>query len=244
MTEKTYLLTEEEFETTLAAYCLGALTNDEAVAFEAHLESRQAQAALAAYQPTVEALALAAPIRIPPRAVCDRLLASLEPAKAPPARRLFWRRVSPWLAAAALFVLAVGLGARVWQQQRQITEYQTFLSSPLVVMMEAGDAAPKAQGRFYLAPDSRQGVLLVGDLPPLSPDKSYQLWLVDKNGARDDGGTFRVDPEGYGAYFVSAPKPMKEYIRIGVTTEPRGGSPGPTSGRIIGATLANAVPPN
>ncbi len=247
MTEKRVRLDDEALEDLLAAYSLGALAPEEHAALEARLDEPGVRERLAGYAPVIEALALAAPQHTPPAALGERLAARLDAETAPtprPAGKVIrssvWQRFTPWLAAAAMFIVSVGLGVRVWQQQTQLTELQTVLTAPRVVGMEAGEVAPQAQGRFYLAPSSHQGVLIVADLPPLPDDKAYQLWLVDKNGQRDNGGTFRVDKQGYGTHLVQAPRPMSDYVRIGVTTEPRGGSPGPTSGRVVGASLENA----
>jgi len=141
-----------------------------------------------------------------------------------------------------MFILAAGLGVKVWLQQGQISELKAVLAAPQMVGMENTEIAPNAQGRFYLAPQSHQGLLVVADMPGLADDKAYQLWLVGKDNVRDDGGTFRVDDKGYATHLVSAPRAMSEYMRIGVTTEPRGGSPGPTSGRVVGASLEKPLP--
>jgi anti-sigma-K factor RskA len=77
---------------------------------------------------------------------------------------------------------------------------------------------------------------VVNNMPALPADRVYQLWLV-ADGQRISGGTFRVDADGRGALLVQPPQPWSAYQRLGVTTEPTGGSPGPTSPRVIGGTL-------
>lgn len=232
---------DEETEALAAAYSLGALAPDEAAAFELQLTLPAVRAEVTACRMAVEGLDIAAPLRLPPPALRARVLEGAQPPA--PARVLgfTWPRVAPWLAAAAMLLVSLGLGVRLTQQQAIINQ-QAALGHPSMVMMEAGELAPHAHGRFYLAPDSQQAVLVVAELPPLTQDRVYQLWLVDANGVRDNGGTFRVDEGGYGTLLVQAPRPLGEYARIGVTTEPRGGSPGPTSGRIIGASLADLRP--
>jgi hypothetical protein len=54
---------------------------------------------------------------------------------------------------------------------------------------------------------------------------------------RENGGAFRVDEQGFGMISVIAQRPFTAYQRVGITEEPAGGSPGPTSPRVIGATL-------
>lgn len=230
----------EDVQEQAAAYSLGALTPAEAAAFEAQLAAPSVRAEVAACRAAVEALAVAPALRLPPPSLREQILAVAE-SPATPAPVLRWPRLAPWLAAAALFILCLGLGARVAQQQAAINEYQAFAAMPNTVRMEAGDVAPNAHGQFYLAPDSRQAMLLASDLPALPDDKVYQLWLVDKNGVRENGGLFRADEGGYATLVVRATRPLSEYARIGVTTEPKGGSPGPTSGRVIGADLSRAT---
>lgn len=232
----------EDVQEQAAAYSLGALTPEEAEAFEARLDAPAVAAEVAACRAAVEAMAVAPALRTPPPALRDRILTATEAARPSPAPRILrWPRLAPWLAAAAMLLVAMGLGARVAQQQAAINEYQAFLAMPNTVRMEASDAAPDAHGQFYLAPNSRHAMLTASDLPALPDDKVYQLWLVDKNGVRENGGLFRVDEGGYATMIVRASRPLGEYARIGVTTEPKGGSPGPTSGRIIGADLSKAT---
>jgi hypothetical protein len=50
-------------------------------------------------------------------------------------------------------------------------------------------------------------------------------------------GVFRVDEQGFGMISVTAQRPFTAYQRVGITEKPAGGSPGPTSPRVIGATL-------
>jgi hypothetical protein len=48
---------------------------------------------------------------------------------------------------------------------------------------------------------------------------------------------FTVDASGRGVWVVRSPRPWKEYQAVGATVEPAGGSPGPTSPRVIGGRL-------
>jgi hypothetical protein len=84
-------------------------------------------------------------------------------------------------------------------------------------------------------------ILVVQDLPPLKPDRVYQLWLR-RGESRDNGGTFQVDEQGFGIVFIHAPYPLSAYHRAGITEEPVGGSPGPTSPGVLGGPLL-APPP-
>lgn len=235
----------EEFEDRVAAYCLGALSPAETAEVEAELAvSPEMRAAVAEYDAAITALAVTPAIQTPPPHLRDRVLAEIGAARParerPEVRVLPPRRASfylPWLAAAAMFVLAVVAGARAWTLQGDVTDLQMALTTTRTVPMQNSPAAPRAQGRFYLAPDSHRGVLVVADMPPLPADRAYQLWLVRPDGGRESGGTFRVDSGGYGTLLVQAPQPMRQYTAVGVTTEPLGGSAGPTTSRLIGGSF-------
>jgi hypothetical protein len=91
-------------------------------------------------------------------------------------------------------------------------------------------------GLLLLKPDDPHAVLIVQDLQPLPRDRAYQLWLRWGDRQRDNGGVFRVDEQGFGLVYITAPQPFTTYQRVGITEEPAGGSPGPTSPRVIGGT--------
>jgi anti-sigma-K factor RskA len=105
---------------------------------------------------------------------------------------------------------------------------------PVVLRSDKPDSP--AHGLLLLKPEESHAVLIVQDLPPVPRDRAYQVWLVWGNGQRDNGGVFRVDEQGFGLMYITAPQPFTTYQRVGITEEPAGGSPGPTSPRVIGGT--------
>jgi hypothetical protein len=104
------------------------------------------------------------------------------------------------------------------------------------IALKGDPAAPAAVGALIVAADQVDGVLLVNALPTLPVDKTYQLWLIH-DGQRDSAGLFKVDATGQGTLVVHASRPLLNYDAVGVTIEPAGGSPAPTSPRIIGGPL-------
>jgi Anti-sigma-K factor rskA, C-terminal/Putative zinc-finger len=79
-----------------------------------------------------------------------------------------------------------------------------------------------------------EGTMLTASVPPpLAQDRAYQPWLGWGDRPRENGG----DEQGFGMISVTAQRPFTAYQRVGITEEPAGGSPGPTSPRVIGATL-------
>ena len=84
--------------------------------------------------------------------------------------------------------------------------------------------------------ESTTGLIYTRDFPELQSGKVYQLWLANEDG-RISGGTFTVTAEGEGALIFTAPRSIGDYDRAGVTEEPEGGSPGPTSPAVVSGTL-------
>lgn len=66
-------------------------------------------------------------------------------------------------------------------------------------------------------------------MPGLPPNSVYQLWLVEADNHHVSAGTFRVDERGRGELHFYAPESIGSFVRLGITTEPDGGSSEPTS---------------
>lgn len=92
-------------------------------------------------------------------------------------------------------------------------------------------------GYLYSDPANKVGLMNCYWMPVLNKDQVYQVWLVRADGTRDSGGTFTVDARGNASVVINAPATFNTYTSVGVTTEPSGGSPGPTSPRVVWADL-------
>ncbi|RME13865.1 MAG: hypothetical protein D6802_00325 [Ardenticatenia bacterium] len=236
-----------EIEPLLSAYALDALETGERLAVEAHLEDcAVCRRALADYRAVAEGLAFAAPPVEPPPSLRARLIAQTAPAPARPDLAARLRLLRPRLGTLALlvgvFLLLVNVG--LWQRttrlqaemQRQEMAYQQALAllgepNGKVVRLE-GDGV---QGALVYAPDGQTAVLAVEGLAALPPDRDYQLWLIQPDETRLSGGVFDADPAGEVTLFVvHSPQPLDAFVGVGVTVEPAGGSPGPTSRRVFG----------
>src|SRR5262249_36127267 len=156
---------------------------------------------------------------------------------------------------AANVVLCLGVGWWTWHVQREAAlvhqrwldvQRQLALQRQVFTLITAPEVRPvalrsdkpesPARGVLLLTPGEPHAVLVVQDLPPLPQDRAYQLWLGWGDRQRDNGGVFRVDERGFGLMRVTVPRPFTAYQRVGITEEPAGGSPGPTSTRVIGGT--------
>jgi anti-sigma-K factor RskA len=72
------------------------------------------------------------------------------------------------------------------------------------------------------------------NLPELSEDQTYQVWLIEGDEDRVSGGLFR--PQAglpYTTQPIYAKQAISNFVGIGVTIEPAGGSERPTGPRVI-----------
>ena len=77
---------------------------------------------------------------------------------------------------------------------------------------------------LVISPDRARAALRLKELPVITADQVFQLWLVDENGSQD-GGIYSM-PDDYALYLVlPIEKPVDDYIRFGISLEPAGGSP-------------------
>jgi anti-sigma-K factor RskA len=249
-------ITCTEVEEVLQALALGALDANERSQVVAHLDAcPSCREQFEQYAQVSRGLLGAAPQRMPPPALKASLMAQVQET----ARQQPWtERLSRWLrdtlsvprwatgalsvATAVMLLAAVVLGAQVARLStqyatltQQLQEQQQILSvltgSTTVAMTMTGTKnADGASATLRFNPMETHAVLQTHDLPVLSADRAYQLWLIDETGKRDSGAVFTV-PYGSGGettLLVVAPRPLRTYTRCGVSIEPYGGSPQPT----------------
>lgn len=242
----------------IPAYALGALDPAELAEVEILLKSdAEAQYLLAEYQAVSEALILATPARRAPAHLQGdlrrRLAASRpQPAPASPPKQaenitaLPSRRPPIWIpvAAAAAFLLIVGalllfrnpVPPDPAQLYAQIAAQPDALHIPITPVMQL-----TTHGELVVSADHKQAVFRVADLPAITVEQTYQLWLVDPNGARSGGLLQFANAQGPNYIVLPLEKPVNEYVGFGVSVEPSGGSPdpkGPTGPRAFGVTIS------
>ncbi len=121
------------------------------------------------------------------------------------------------------------------EQQSEMLEGMTGTAT-LVKGLEGTNMAPEAKGMMFLSPSNTDALLVIFGLPPVTGDKTYQLWLITDS-TRVSGGTFTTNERGYAMTAVEAPMPLKNFQSVGVTTEPKGGSTWPSGERVMAANL-------
>ncbi len=232
----------------LPAYALDSLDEEEAIQVVEHLDACPGcSAELLSYQTVSDRLALAAPDAAPPHSLKQQILGQLETPRWEPTttpRQSWWQhiaglfqRAGPAWGLASLALVTLLVLSNLWWWQR--TNQEGPLVTPggmQVVAMVGTDVAPAAVGTLVISEDGEYGTLVVDGLPALDPDHQYQFWLI-RDGQRTSGGVFSVNPEGYGALWISSPEPLSSYPAFGITIEPEGGSPGPTGDKVLGSSL-------
>ena len=169
---------------------------------------------------------------------------------------LAWPRAVPvWPAVAASLMVSIGAVAGLTVVQTQLNdlrvqaaaEHQRAAGYDQVVQVLGSDQLAvlpltptvdtlQARGMLYLDPNTRSGMVMVRDLPPLAPGRALQLWFVRGN-ERVSGGLLWPDRTGKVYALISCPADLGSFESVGLTEEPSAGSAWPTSPRIMGSAL-------
>lgn len=251
-------VSHEESLELAGLYVLDALTPDEKVAVDAHLEDCPEE------HPDYEdlggvapALAMLAEPISTPAALKSKVMASYRAevgaapdavwssrdvvAPAPVAQR---SRMPGWLgwaaAAAAVLVLAVvGLWAlntsaeldKANQQATQISQAVAAMAAPgaQVAILHGSGPAAGVSG-FAAFPPTGTGYMVLTDVPAAPSGMTYQAWYI-VDGTPTSAGTMTADADGN--VVAAGLQPMSGTDVVAVTVEPAGGSDQPTSQPII-----------
>jgi anti-sigma-K factor RskA len=228
----------ERWDDAAASYILGALPEAERAQFEAHLEGCPAcREELEELRVAAEALPVAAPPMRPPPALKARIMAEVEREAAllqgarepdePRRRRFAWPRFAlpmPAVAALACGALLVGLGAGAF----------LFGGSggQTVHFERAGGLSANASAELDVS-DGR-AVLVARGLPEPAAGRVYQVWL-QRDGQAPEPTAALFTPRRDGSATANVGD-VSGIDKVMVSSEPRGGSPMPTTAPILVAT--------
>lgn len=235
-----------EVHALTGAYVLDALTGDERAAFEAHLSECEACAVeVAELRATTTRLATAAAADAPPR-LRENVLARISEVRQVgpggavpvlahhrPARRLLTRLTA---AAAALLLVATTVLGVLLVRERQATDDAERRATAMSSLLRAPDAEFAAQngetGRLTVVFSRAQDRMMVfaADLPPAPSGYDYQAWAIG-----DDVISAGLLVPANGTALLEASLGTAE--ALGVTIEPAGGSPRPTTPPIMRVNL-------
>jgi anti-sigma-K factor RskA len=240
------------------AYVLHALDADERALFEAHLDACEHCAHEVAQLRSVTTRMSEASGEDPPAGLRERLLlaaaetpqqqASNGRGGPPPGRGATWSGRLIGVAAALLVVAVAGLGylvvdlserlerTEVVARQAEQTNQQLMelLAEPDAELVTAAGEG-EIRGRAVVAPDRGEAVLVTSGLEPTPADRTYQVWLIDEDAAATPAGLLEVDADGRSLCELSGD--LTETAAIGVTIEPAGGSPQPTTELLLAVEI-------
>jgi anti-sigma factor RsiW len=245
-------VTDADLHTLTGAYALNALDEREAEDFGRHLADCEAcTREVRELQATAARLARAV-AEVPPPELHQRVMAAIGevrqlPPQIPPQATVVslrrWRsRGLPYLAAAACLALAAVAGGLTIQARHQADRQRSAAAQAqqqtvrLTRLMSASDATLRGgavhgggSATVIASKQLNQAALVYHGLPALAGGKVYELWYSVSGSmvpagllasGRPDGATlFKGGPLGAAA--------------VGVTVEPAGGSPKPTTDPIL-----------
>lgn len=243
------------------AYALDALEPAEAAAFEQHLEScsscrdevrslREAAGALSVDAEEAPPASLRSSVLagisqvrpLPPVGQVDAAAAEPGPAdEVAAARSRRGRMRAPWLvgAAAALALVAGGavvrsvqLGNELDSVSAQAAEVTAVLTAPDATTTSA---SVTTGGRAAVVSSASLGksVLVTDGMAPAPAGRTYQIWYLSDSGAPTSAGFV---PEGSSTAVVLSGD-LATATGVGVTVEPAGGSPAPTTTPILAVAV-------
>jgi anti-sigma-K factor RskA len=252
----------EEFRDNLELYVAGALPPDESRSLEQHAVSCSSCAGeLIGWSVVTEGLARAASPESPSLSLRSRILSRIEPRAASPAvSRSSW---GAWLAAAALFLIAVGLGAdslrlrrelRVLEQTLSAERARARASEALVARLQTAGAQQTLAMTVLTAPDLAR-IDLAGQT--VAPHATARAFWSRSRGMVFSASAMPPLPAGrtYQLWAVTASAPVSvgllepdtsgrmqgvfttppnlTPVAIALTLEPAGGVPSPTGEKYL-----------
>ena len=101
-----------------------------------------------------------------------------------------------------------------------------------MVLMSGLANCPVGYGKIIWDPERRVAILQVSNLPPVSSDKDYQLWVIKSAGGGQpiSAGVFAIgttEPAYFKIEQLAVTDP-KQIAAFAITLEPKGGVPAPT----------------
>jgi anti-sigma-K factor RskA len=254
-------MTCEQVTAQLDSYVLGGLDRNKEAEIARHIFTcRRCQRALENAHKTADLLALVTPSHGPASAWKWRIRNAMRPipnttrqrASLQPARLPGTLDLSPG-AVFAVMIALVTIGA-MWAViqfrdrpsgdgktdtlKAQSQDRDTLVSlvndrSVTEHTIRAASDEIAAIAHFYANPQSHQGGLVVMNLPALPAKQTYQVWLIDANGAFTSAGMLHIGEDSAGSVVVRSRLPLGSYRSLDVTIEPAGGSRRPSGPRVL-----------
>jgi hypothetical protein len=163
-------------------------------------------------------------------------------------------RLAPAFAALALVAIVLLVGSNLYwilevntlqEREKQITALVQQQENVLAALggretrrleLASTSGTSAAYATVLWNPNADLALLAAQDFPTLNPGRAYQLWLIDGD-QRISAGVFEVDQSGAGMLVFEPSEPIDSVDAVGITEEPAGGSPGPTTSPIAAAEV-------
>jgi anti-sigma-K factor RskA len=100
--------------------------------------------------------------------------------------------------------------------------------SQRVNLLPTDGSSDIASATVLWSPLIERALLYTDQLPPLAPDRAYQLWTIGDQGPLSEG-VFQIDEQGIGVLVFTPRQPLSNYDALAITSEPASGSPAPTT---------------
>ena len=256
-----HLESSNELQEKAMLYAIGAMPEEERRDYARHLEEDGCQVCISEnleFQNVAQSLAMGLPSTTPSGAVKGRLLAQVRTEAgtdvifrpAPPSRNV-WFWAEKLVLAAAVILLAItatinsGLRRDVGTLTGRLVELEdrvrrdgvtlATLTSPevRVVNLAGQGVTPQARARIFWNETDRVWLLYVTGLPPVPPDRDYQLWFVPQRGNPQSARVFNTNADGAAMLEIPLPAGATDFMAAAVTTEPAGGRPLPTGDFVL-----------
>lgn len=221
----------EDIHALSGAYAVDALDEAERAVFEKHLAvCETCRTEVDELQETAALLADTVAVTPPPE-MRDRVLEQIRTVRPlPPVVDIRTRRRRWWTGTlvAAAAVLAIGLGvSQPWidDSPAPLSAVDRVLAAPDVNAVST-DLADGGSVTLYVSQTLDQVAMVASDLPALPEDKVYEVWLANTEGSMVPAG---LVPHGLEDGSMVLDGTADGATGAGITIEPAGGSPEPTS---------------
>ncbi len=243
----------ERYAEDLALYALDALRGADRARVDEHLAACAAcRLELEQLRGDTALLALSTAGPRPPQRARTRLMDAVAREPRVPrivqteSRRSWWGMLG-WAATAAVVIFALSLwrenlalrqslesassqSARSAREMEELRKIAAPIIAPEAqrVTLVSAKGRPQPQGKAFYLRNRSSLVFLANNMPPLPPQKAYELWLIPANGAPIPAGVFKPDAHG-SASVVNPPLPAgTEAKAFAITVENEAGSATPT----------------
>lgn len=225
----------------IPAYALGALDAEDVRALEAHLQTCEAcRAELADYRELSNNLLMTVPPRQPSPALRKRLQSHLPSAQvASKATRPRFAWSFGQLAIGSALVLLFAMSLFSFMQVRDLQRQSQNNQAALAMLSYPGTQAlpisgGNVSGTVLLDKDRNSAAVIAWNLPKLTRAQTYQIWWIQPDGHRVSAGVFRPQADlPYTTQPCFSSQSISNFVGLGVTVEPAGGSNQPTGPRIF-----------